>query len=83
MAFILHPSSFTRRAADELNNRIARRVEDRLGRAGLDRLAGLFVGTIHGFCFRLLQQRVPRYGTYDVPDDNQLTVQDVPGTDRR
>ena len=66
--------TFTERAAEELGNRIAHRVEDRLGVAALDRLAGLFVGTIHAFCFRLLQQRVPRYETYDVLDDNQLTA---------
>ncbi len=66
--------TFTKRAAEELTNRIARRVEERSGRAALDRLAGLYVGTIHGFCFRLLQQRVPRYETYDVLDDNQLTA---------
>src|SRR5438552_19129180 len=66
--------TFTERAADELKNRIAHRVEDRLGTAALDQLAGLFVGTIHSFCFRLLQQRVPRYETYDVLDDNQLTA---------
>jgi len=66
--------TFTERAADELKNRISHRVADRLGTAALDRLAGLFVGTIHSFCFRLLQQRVPRYETYDVLDDNQLTA---------
>jgi DNA helicase-2/ATP-dependent DNA helicase PcrA len=66
--------TFTERAAEELKNRIAHRVEDKLGTAALDRLTGLFVGTIHAFCFRLLQQRVPRYETYDVLDDNQLTA---------
>jgi len=66
--------TFTQRAAEELTNRIARRVEGRLGRGALDRLNGLYVGTIHGYCFRLLQQRVPRYETYDVLDDNQLTA---------
>jgi len=66
--------TFTERVAEELSNRIAHRVEDRLGAAALDGLAGLFVGTIHAFCFRLLQQRVPRYETYDVLDDNQLTA---------
>ena len=66
--------TFTERAAGELKNRIVHRVEDRLGTAALDQLAGLFVGTIHSFCFRLLQQRVPRYETYDVLDDNQLTA---------
>ncbi|HEY9472037.1 MAG TPA: ATP-dependent helicase, partial [Propionibacteriaceae bacterium] len=66
--------TFTERAAAELKNRIVHRVEERLGTAALDRLTGLFVGTIHAFCFRLLQQRVPRYETYDVLDDNQLTA---------
>ncbi|MGH2951702.1 MAG: ATP-dependent helicase [Solirubrobacterales bacterium] len=66
--------TFTERAAEELKLRIARRVEDRLGREALDRLTNLFVGTIHAHCFRLLQQRVPRYETYDVLDDNRLTA---------
>src|SRR5687768_17137214 len=39
--------TFTERAAEELKARIARRVEDRLGREALDRLTNLFVGTIH------------------------------------
>jgi DNA helicase-2/ATP-dependent DNA helicase PcrA len=66
--------TFTERAAEELKNRIAHRVEDRLGRVTLDQLNGLFVGTIHSYCFRLLQQHVPRYETYDVLDDNRLTA---------
>ncbi|MGI8412131.1 MAG: ATP-dependent helicase [Solirubrobacteraceae bacterium] len=66
--------TFTERAAQELKHRIAHRVEERLGRAALDRLTRLFVGTIHAFCFRLLQQRVARYETYDVLDENQLTA---------
>lgn len=66
--------TFTERAAEELKARIVQRVEGRLGKSAVDRLNGLFVGTIHAFCFRLLQQRVPRYETYDVLDDNQLTA---------
>lgn len=66
--------TFTERAAAELKHRIATRVEERLGRAGLDSLSGLFVGTIHAYCFRLLQAHVPRYETYDVLDENQLTA---------
>ena len=66
--------TFTERAAEELKNRIAHRVEGRMGRQALDRLTSLFVGTIHAYCFRLLQQRVPRFETYDVLDDNRLTA---------
>lgn len=66
--------TFTERAAEELKHRIAQRVEARLGRASLDLLVGLFVGTIHSFCFQLLQRYVPRYETYDVVDENQFTA---------
>jgi DNA helicase II / ATP-dependent DNA helicase PcrA len=57
--------TFTERAAAELRQRIAERAEDRLGRAALDQLGGLFVGTIHAYCFRLLQTHIPRYETHD------------------
>jgi len=66
--------TFTERAAEELNNRIASRVEALMGKDALDLLGGLFVGTIHSYCYRLLQQRIPRFETYDVLDDNQLTA---------
>jgi DNA helicase II / ATP-dependent DNA helicase PcrA len=66
--------TFTERAAAELKSRIAARAEERMGRAAIDQLSGLFVGTIHAYCFRLLQTAVPRYETYDVLDPNQLTA---------
>ncbi len=66
--------TFTERAAEELKNRISHRVADRLGPEQLDHLTPLFVGTMHSYCFRLLTQRVSRYATYDVLDDNQLTA---------
>jgi len=66
--------TFTERAAAELRQRIAERAEDRLGAGVLDRLGGLFVGTIHAYCFRLLQAQVPRFETYDVLDDHKLTA---------
>ena len=66
--------TFTERAAAELRDRISERVSERLGQGGLDRLGGLFVGTIHAYCFRLLQTHVPHYETYDVLDDHQLTA---------
>lgn len=66
--------TFTERAADELKARISARVEERLGAQALDRLGASFVGTIHAYCFRLLQQHVPRYETFDVLDDRRLTA---------
>jgi DNA helicase-2/ATP-dependent DNA helicase PcrA len=66
--------TFTERAAEELRQRIELRAAERIGPSALDQIGGLFVGTIHAYCFRLLQQRVPRYETYDVLDENQLTA---------
>lgn len=66
--------TFTERAAEELKARIAARVEQRLGTAALDKLGRAFVGTIHAYCFRFLQQYVPAYETYDVLDERRLTA---------
>jgi DNA helicase-2/ATP-dependent DNA helicase PcrA len=66
--------TFTERAAEELKARVSARVEQRLGAGALDRLGAAFVGTIHAYCFRLLQQHVPRYETFDVLDERRLTA---------
>ena len=63
--------TFTERAAKELKSRIATRLEQRLGVEAVDQLSGLYVGTIHGYCFQFLQQYVPRYETFDVLDESQ------------
>ncbi len=65
--------TFTEKAAAELKERVARRVGELLGVGFLDRLGPMYVGTIHSYCFRLLQTQVPKYGNYDVLDENQLT----------
>lgn len=66
--------TFTERAASELKERIVVRAEQIVGPQIVDHLGSLFVGTIHAYCFRLLQTAVPKYETYDVLDPNQLTA---------
>jgi DNA helicase-2/ATP-dependent DNA helicase PcrA len=66
--------TFTDRAAAELRERIELRAAELVGPETMDRIGGLFVGTIHAYCFRLLQQYVTRYETFDVLDDHQLTA---------
>lgn len=66
--------TFTKRAAAELKDRIRQRVEERSGASTVDLLGGLFVGTIHAYCFRLLQTYVPRYESYDPLDENQMVA---------
>jgi DNA helicase-2/ATP-dependent DNA helicase PcrA len=63
--------TFTERAAAELKDRIGRRVLERAGPDALERLGPMFVGTIHGYCFRLLQDHVPKYGSYEVLDEHR------------
>ena len=66
--------TFTEKAAEELKLRIEQRVEDRLGRGFVDRLTGCYIGTIHAFCYQLLQKHVARYETYDVLDEHRLVA---------
>ena len=64
--------TFTEKAAEELKERIRERVAATLGDDATDQLGRLFVGTIHAYCFRLLQTHVPKYETYTPLDANQL-----------
>jgi len=66
--------TFTERAAESLRSRIEQRVSHRLGREFLDHLNGCFIGTIHAYCFQLLQEHVANYETYDVLDENRLAA---------
>lgn len=63
--------TFTEKAADELKQRVSLRLAERLGVDALDKLSGLHIGTIHGYCFQFLQMNVAKYETYDVLDTNQ------------
>jgi DNA helicase-2/ATP-dependent DNA helicase PcrA len=63
--------TFTERAAAELKERITRRVCERMGQQFRDRLGPMFVGTIHSYCFRILQDHVPKFGNYDVLDEHR------------
>ena len=63
--------TFTDKAATELKDRIIRRVGEVKGEDFKGRLAQMFVGTIHSYCFKLLQDHVPKYGNYDVLDPHR------------
>jgi DNA helicase-2/ATP-dependent DNA helicase PcrA len=65
--------TFTDKASAELKERIRQRVATVMGPSASDQLGRLYVGTIHGYCFRLLQTHVPEYETYTPLDSNQLT----------
>ena len=66
--------TFTERAASSLKSRIEKRVATKLGEDFLNYLNGMFVGTIHSYCYRLLQGHVPQYEAFDVLDEHKLTA---------
>lgn len=66
--------TFTERAAASLKQRVFERAEDRLGTERTARLGPLFVGTIHAYCFRLLQEHAPEYGSFDLLDEHRLAA---------
>src|SRR6187431_2391631 len=51
--------TFTERAAASLKNRITRRIAEAMGEDFLDKLGSMYVGTIHAYCLKLLQDNVP------------------------
>lgn len=57
--------TFTEKAAAELKERIAVHVTQDLGEDYRKKLGDLFTGTIHGFCFRLLQEKGERFNNFD------------------
>lgn len=63
--------TFTKRAAEELRERIRARVVSFAGQEKADRLGSMYIGTIHGYCFQLLQKHVSKYESYTVIDDKQ------------
>ena len=63
--------TFTDRAAAELKERIVRRVGELVGEDAAGRLAQMYVGTIHGYCLRILQTHLPQYGNCDVIDEHR------------
>lgn len=64
--------TFTERAAASLKARITKRIAESKGTGFLDRLGPMFIGTIHSYCLRLLQDHVPGYGNHDILDENRL-----------
>lgn len=64
--------TFTNEAAAGLKARVLRKAQERGPHVNLDRLSPMFVGTIHGFCLHFLQDRVPRYATFELYTDHRL-----------
>ena len=62
--------TFTERAAQSMKSRIYQRVKELGGEDICAKLGEMYIGTIHGYCFRLIQDKFG-YGNYDAMNENQ------------
>jgi len=62
--------TFTEKAAQSMKSRIYERVKELRGEEACARLGEMYIGTIHGFCLRILEDYYG-YGDHDVLDENQ------------
>lgn len=62
--------TFTEKAAEAMKSRIYRRVEGSGEKELLRKLGTMYVGTIHGYYLKILQENYG-YGDYSVLDENQ------------
>lgn len=59
--------TFTEKASEELKFRIRSKIKTLIGKQ--PDIGDMYIGTIHAFAFRLLQEFIPRYRAYDMLDD--------------
>ena len=64
--------TYTEKAAGELKNRIYEMVKSELG--DLKGMAEMYIGTIHGWCFKMLQKHHYDYQKYEVLDEIRLKL---------
>jgi len=63
--------TFTEKAATELKERITKHVRRVMGEEILGHLGRMYVGTIHGYCYRILTEHKIEVGNHDVLDEHQ------------
>jgi DNA helicase II / ATP-dependent DNA helicase PcrA len=66
--------TYTKKAAAELKNRILKFIKEVPGLQNMNGLADMYVGTIHGWCLKALQENEYDYRTYSVLDDIKLQL---------
>lgn len=59
--------TFTDKAAEELKFRVRSKIHELLGKQ--PDIGDMYVGTIHAFAFKILQDFIPKYRTYDMLDE--------------
>ena len=63
--------TFTEKSAIELKERITKHVRRAVGDDMLGSMGRMYVGTIHGYCYRILTEHKIEVGNHDVLDEHQ------------
>lgn len=64
--------TYTEKAAAELRNRVLKLCKEQIGE--VLGMAEMYIGTIHAWCLRILQEHVYEYQKYSVLDEVKLTA---------
>lgn len=59
--------TFTEKAAEELKFRVRSKIRELLGKQ--PDMGDMYIGTIHAFAFKILQDFIPKYRAYDMLDE--------------
>lgn len=59
--------TFTEKAAEELKFRVRAKIQELLGKQ--PDIGDMYIGTIHAFAFKILQDFIPKYRAYDMLDE--------------
>lgn len=59
--------TFTDRAAEELKFRVRSKIQELLGKQ--PDIGDMYIGTIHAFAFKIIQDFIPKYRAYDMLDE--------------
>ena len=59
--------TFTEKAAEELKFRVRSKIRELLRRQ--PDMGDMYIGTIHAFAFKILQDFIPKYRAYDMLDE--------------
>lgn len=59
--------TFTDKAAEELKFRVRSKIKELIGRQ--PDIGDMYIGTIHAFAFKILQDFIPRYRAFDMLDE--------------
>jgi len=64
--------TFTENAAEELKFRIRKQLQEL--NPDNPEIGDMYIGTVHSFCYELLQEFKPKYKSYDVLDEHQRVI---------